>query len=446
MKPLAHLYRRREEILSQMSEIDTRETSANRNFLECDEYRTLDTELKALNGQIEVSEALEADRQRRSGLTEENRQRAGASGTGFAGQQQQQQTEQPRPFRSFGDQLQAIIRSSTPGNALDPRLAELRATGMNEGVGQDGGFLVQTDISTEIWRRAYASGQVLSRCRRIQISANSNGIRLPYIKETSRVAGSRLGGIQVYRRAEAATVTATRPKFGEQRLELESCMALIYLTDELIQDTTALESYVSNLVQEEIVVFAEDEIINGNGIGKPLGITQAGATITVPKETSPAQAAKTIVPQNIVNMDSRIWAASLPNSVWFINQDVKPQLYLMVLATGASSGVPVYMPANGLSGVPYGTLMGRPVIPIEHCSTLGTVGDIISADLSQYLLIEKGPVQQASSIHVQFLYGEQVLRFMWRSNGGPYGGWNEGALTPAKGTATQSPFVVLATR
>ena len=43
------------------------------------------------------------------------------------------------------------------------------------------------------------------------------------------------------------------------------------------------------------------------------------------------------------------------------------------------------MPPGGLSGQPYGTLLGRPVIPIEQCSTLGTVGDIILADLKQFI-------------------------------------------------------------
>ena len=115
-------------------------------------------------------------------------------------------------------------------------------------------------------------------------------------------------------------------------------------------------------------------------------------------------------------------------------------------ADGVNTGVPVYLPANGLSGSPFDTLYGRPVIPVEHCATLGTQGDIVLADWSQYILIEKGGIDVASSIHVQFIYGEQVLRFTWRNNGAPGYGWSDGALTPAKGTNTQSPFITLDTR
>jgi HK97 family phage major capsid protein len=160
------------------------------------------------------------------------------------------------------------------------------------------------------------------------------------------------------------------------------------------------------------------------------------------------QAAATVLPENIVKMRSRLFAGSRGNSVWLINQDVEPALHLMTKTDTAGTvyGYPTYMPANGLSGSPFDTLYGRPVIPVEHCATLGTVGDIIEADFSQYVLIEKGGVNVASSIHVQFLYGEQVLRFSWRNNGAPGYGWSDGALTPAKGSNTQSPFVALATR
>lgn len=43
-------------------------------------------------------------------------------------------------------------------------------------------------------------------------------------------------------------------------------------------------------------------------------------------------------------------------------------------------------------------------MPLEQYSAVGEVGDIIIADKSQYLLIDKGGINAASSIHVRFLY------------------------------------------
>jgi len=71
------------------------------------------------------------------------------------------------------------------------------------------------------------------------------------------------------------------------------------------------------------------------------------------------------------------------------------------------------------------------------------VGDIILADLSQYLLAEKGPVASEQSIHVRFVYDEMALRWTYRVDGAP---WWHSALTPHKGSNTQSPFITLATR
>jgi HK97 family phage major capsid protein len=128
------------------------------------------------------------------------------------------------------------------------------------------------------------------------------------------------------------------------------------------------------------------------------------------------------------------------NYVWLINQNIEPQLYTMAVAVG-TGGIPVYMPAGGLSSAPYGTLMGRPVIPSEFCATLGTAGDIILADLSQYIVIDKGGMQSASSIHVNFTTDETAFRFVYRIDGQPL--WKT-YLTPYKGsTSYQSPFVVL---
>ena len=128
--------------------------------------------------------------------------------------------------------------------------------------------------------------------------------------------------------------------------------------------------------------------------------------------------------------------------MWFINQDIEPQLFTMGLIVG-TGGAPVYLPPGGLSASPYGTLFGRPAVPIEQCSTLGTVGDIILADMSQYVAAEKGGMQTAASIHVRFLYDESCFRFTLRVDGQPM--WNT-ALTPANGSNTLSPFVALATR
>ena len=349
----------------------------------------------------------------------------------------------PQQFKCLGEQLQAIAGVAMTGRD-DNRLkweSLAPATGAAvAGVPSDGGYLIQKDFSSELVTRMNEMGQVKSRVRTIQIGPNSDGLRIPAINETSRATGSRFGGVQMYWAAEADAATAKKPQFRIMELELHDLIGLSYVTNRLLQDASAIQSVFSQAFSEEMTFMIEDSIINGTGAGMPIGLLNSGATVSVSKENN--QAAATIVFENIQKMFARLWARSRPNAVWLINQDAEPALNSIALAVGAG-GVPAYLPPGGLSAIPYGALMGRPVIPVEYCATLGTVGDIILADLSQMLAIEKGGMQADSSIHVRFTTNENTFRFIYRYDAQPV--WNS-ALTPYKGSATQSPFITLATR
>jgi HK97 family phage major capsid protein len=103
--------------------------------------------------------------------------------------------------------------------------------------------------------------------------------------------------------------------------------------------------------------------------------------------------------------------------------------------------MPVYTTAGGISGLPYGTILGRPVVETEYNPSLGTLGDILLISPSQYYLIDKsGGIQTASSIHVNFTTDETAFRFVYRVDGAPL--WYT-TLT-GKDTNTYSPYVALA--
>ncbi len=340
-----------------------------------------------------------------------------------------------QPWRSLGEQLMAVKNFAVDG----VRDARLKApTGASEGTPSDGGFLVQTDYSTNLIEKTFNTSQILSRIYRMPVSGNSNAMKIPAVADSSRADGSRSGGIQAYWAGEAGTKTPSQPAFGQVSLELKKLVGLCYATDELLQDASALESWIGRAFANEFDFKIADAIINGDGAAKPLGILNAPCLVTVTAETG--QGATTLVAENIVKMWARRFGPNTSNYVWLINQDVEPQLYTMGLAVG-SGGIPVYMPAGGLSAAPYGTLFGKPVIPCEQAATLGTAGDVILADLSQYIAIDKGGIQSASSIHVKFTTDETAFRFVYRIDGQPM--W-AAALTPYKGTGnTQSPFIVL---
>jgi len=315
-------------------------------------------------------------------------------------------------------------------------------TGQGTAVEDEGGWAVPQTIAATILQHVHQEGQVVSRCQNVPITVG-NSTKWNVINETDRSAtgkGGRYGGITWGRVGEGGTGTASKIYTKQVSLELKKLVGLGYLTEELIQDGAQVMMLLTTLFPRAAAFTIEDEIINGVGGPNIEGVLNTPSLVTVDAEVG--QGAATIVRENIENMWNRLIGSSRANAAWFINQDAEVQLGRMVLVIG-TGGVPVYMPTGGLTTTGFSSLMGRPVIPIEHCAALGTVGDIILADMSQFLYATKGGITSQQSIHVRFLEGETVLRFTLRNDGK---GWWSAPLTAAKGGTTRSPFVVLATR
>ncbi len=418
---------------------------------QAEEISSLDTRAQGLLDEADRIEKHEAIAKRAGMREDETRSQKPGNMDPEAGPAGRETRKAQGPYDSFGAFLQDVRTMGTPGRQssrdgleANARLMQVRAaSGMSEQVASDGGFLVQKDFATDLLKRAYDSGMAMNPAggagvRRVPVSGN--GLKINAIDETSRATGSRFGGIQVYWLNEAAQVTAKKPKFRQMELTLKKLIGMCYLTDELLEDSAAAEVIAREAFAEEFAWVLDDAVINGDGSGKPLGILNSPALVSVSAETG--QGASTILAENIMKMWSRMWARSRSNAVWFYNQDIEPQLFAMSLAVG-TGGIPVFMPAGGLSQKPYSTLMGRPAIAIEQCQTLGTVGDILLTDQSQYLMIDKGGLKEAVSIHIRFDYDETAFRFTLRVDGQPI--WNS-ALTPANGVNTVSPHVALETR
>ena len=347
-------------------------------------------------------------------------------------------------FKSFGDYVKSGLAGSKSGawearneKHFGPTLYKA-IQGMSEATGADGGVTVIPEFSNQIIDRIY-SNDLWAGTDNYTVSGNN--MTFLANAETSRATGSRHGGLQGYWMAEGGSITKSKPTFREVSLKLVKLGVVVYLTDELLADTSqALEQYVGRKAGEEFNFMIGDALVNGTGVGQPLGMLAAPSLVSVAKET---QGAATLFPENIVKMYSRFYAPNLPNSVWLHNQDIGPQLDLMTLGIGAA-GIAVYMPPNGLADAPFGTLRGRPLKPTEFNATLGTQGDIILADLGQILSISKGGIAQAVSMHLEFLTDQMALRFTMRLNARP---WESAPITPYKGASnTQSNFVTLDVR
>jgi len=346
--------------------------------------------------------------------------------------------EADRPFKSAGENLIAIADYIRNGKVA-PRIKGLRAMetkaalGSNEAVPSQGEFLLEPTITAGLLKPMHEAGVFTQDAQKLPVGPNSNSGWIPGVDETSRAAGSRWGGVRGYHVAEAASLTASQPKFRKINWELHKIHVLQYATDELLQDAGMLTAIINQSSAEELDFLANDDILNGIGGDRAVGVLNSGALISVGRTT-----ASEVVHRDIVRMWQRLSPRSKASAKWYINSEVQPQLDELVFTAGTAGIASPYVryDTNGVMNI-----YGRPVVETEFSAALGTAGDILLADLGEYLMWEKNAVEAASSIHVQFLTDQTAFRFIYRMDGQTA---LASALTPYKGSNTQSPFVCLA--
>lgn len=346
-------------------------------------------------------------------------------------------------WRDFRDFLTAVVRAEV-GHGVDRRLVfeDLRegraaALGLGLDAGEIGGFLVPPQFSSEIFRVAFEMGAILSRVTRSTL-VGTDTIEIPGVDETSRATGSRMGGVRGYWIDEGAAPTASKPKLRMIEFKTRGLGCLGYVTDKLLRQAQVTQQLLTEGFSSELVFLAEDAIVNGDGVGKPLGFLNETALISVAKETG--QAAATIVHANLSKMATRMFLGGRGNAVWLANQDCEPELDNLFVPAGTAGLAPrvITYTEDGQYRI-----KGRPVIFVEYCQTLGTVGDLIYVDLSQYRLVDEGSPEAASSMHLKFDSFQTAFRAIYQLDGKLM--WRS-AITPFNGTSTVSPAIALATR
>ncbi len=243
------------------------------------------------------------------------------------------------------------------------------------------------------------------------------------------------GGLTVSRRAETGAFVESRMSMEKITLGADTLAGLSYETEELLTDSPlSFIALIDAGFRDQFATQVLKEKLRGTGAGELMGVLNSPCKVQVSKESG--QVAATINATNVIKMRSRCW--NYGRAVWLANHDTLPQLLTLSVAVG-TAGQLLYTP--GTSGVD--NLLGRPIFYSEHCSAVGTEGDLILGVWGEYLEGLYQPLQSAESIHVRFLNHERTFKFWLRNAGAP---WWRAPLTPAQSAATLSPFVTLATR
>lgn len=330
------------------------------------------------------------------------------------------------PTYGVGDALQAIARAEIDGSRLPDHDRILATVGLNTAAPLGDGYVASDGTNHTLMTNIHDAGVLLRHSRRIPMPAGTFTTKLP-IPDMEDLSSGRLTSIVVSRVPDGVSIPTSKLNLRKAELDPSRLSVLLPVTDELVGDVTLLGDYVLGAVRDEMAFRLDREIISGIGSDESLGILAADCTITVSKG---AQGADTITAENLKAMAGRMLPRSFANARWYCHTTTLPELMGTESFTAPDAGAPA------------GRLFTRPIELTEHCPILGERGDIIFADLAQYLVVEQ-ELCSAFSEHFSFVENESAFRFIARVEGQPK---FSGPITPVNGSETVSPFVVLAER
>ena len=397
-----------------------------------EEFDAVSAKIEALEKQAKIAGAVAAPQARKTVS-------ASPSATASVSVGKDRIVDDPKAgFKHQGEFYLAVIKATS--GAKDERLLKYNAAnGGRESVGEDGGYLIPPDFRQDINKKVMGDESLLPRTSLIQTTRNH--ITLP-VDETAPWDASQ--GIIAYWESEAGTYDKSKPKFGQANIKLNKLTAMVPVTDELLEDAISIDSYIRTKAPEVMVAKVNSALIAGSGVGMPKGLLNSAFKYKVSKEGS--QSADTVLFPNVNKMFGRLLPTSALRAVWLCHPQVLENLRAMAFDEGATAGkVPVYLPPTGVAGSPYGTLFGRPIMPMMGgVKALGDEGDLILADFSHYLAaVKTSGVQADISTHVYFVTGETAFRFTQRIGGDcPY----KNPVSTQNGSFSMSGFVTLEDR
>jgi HK97 family phage major capsid protein len=306
-----------------------------------------------------------------------------------------------------------------------------------EGVGVDGGFDVPTVWYRGVIDQAMQASEFAQRCR--VFPAESNNLIIPMLDTRNRSQG--VAGLLANWAAEAEQQAPQVMKWIQREMKLKKTFILSEASTELVEDGINYSAQLSEAMSLTTAQTLDAAILNGTGVGMPLGILNSPSAIEIAKEAS--QPADTIVWANLVKMYARLSPAAQKRAVWFVTPDALPSLMAVKVPDTDSPALLSGGFNDAGTGAPAMTIFGRPVVMTEIAAQIGDRGDIVLADMSQYGLLVKRAARMENSNAPGFDRDVVSFRMIMRVDGIAL--WPS-AITPYNGGATQTWATYLAAR
>lgn len=423
---LQQLLQARAEKVQRQSAILAKAKAENRELTAAEEaeFDSIEAEVTTLDGQIEAKrkqeqrESVVASRMSELDNPAEKPFRPAA----VAGSGTQAQQKESYGFASLGEFVNAVRFGDVKG-----RLDSIRNE-MSMGTDADGGFAVPEQFREDLLRLAYE--QAIVRPRATVIPAGSPPDAKITIPAFAQGAAGSYGGVAVTWIGEGDLKPETTAKLDEVTLEPHEVAAHVVVTDKLLRNWSAANSFLRNLLSQAMAAAEDTAFLKGDGNGKPSGVITAPGRILVNRGT-----ANRITYADIVKARAALLPGTEDMAVWVVAQSALPEI--MTLQDPA--GNYIFIRGDATRGIA-STLAGIPIRFTGKTGPLGQVGDLALLDLSYYLIKDGSGPFIAASEHVHFRENKTVIKCFWNVDGKP---WVKTPLTLEDGVTKASPYVIL---
>jgi HK97 family phage major capsid protein len=294
--------------------------------------------------------------------------------------------------KSWATYLRAVFNPRVRSGAR-----EYIVNAWSERVPGEGGFLVPETLRAQVL--SYMTSAIV-RPRAMVVPMDAWRLGIPLLDNPSQASGKQALGGLTFSIAEAGkTIPATNPELGRLALEARKIAAYLQgVPNELSDDAAgAMGDLLARVIAMGLAWYEDDLFIaNGTGAGQPQSLTNSGAAFTVARNTSDA-----VLLADMVSMLQALHPAALQAGLtpglthvrWLLSSEVLGQLLELYLNTGGTTPgtdiTPVALSDWLLFGDGEGTgpsVLGLPASVTDHQPALGGTGDVILADLSQYVI------------------------------------------------------------
>jgi HK97 family phage major capsid protein len=321
---------------------------------------------------------------------------------------------------------------------------ERRKVALAESSGVTGGYVIPPQWMAELLTIAAEDAFIEQRCKVVPMTTRTAEFPMLDITTAQAIGVSPyFGGVQAYWQPEAATINETEPAFKSSTWTAWDLVLYAVSSNQLLWDNgVGLDALLTQLFSQALTWYKEYAFLRGFGAGSsmPMGITNALATI-VTARSSPGH----FTLADAALMLSKLHVRSWKNSCWIMHQSVLPELIQMDFFTGAGRPVWTTPMGDGKEGMAAmalpTTFFGLPIYFTEKASILGTKGDVMLVDWSQYVIGARMDLQIDVSNQFLFRTNQLAWRVIARLDGKP---WLNSYVTDAEGF-TSSPFICLNT-